>query len=301
MSVRWKIDECCVYHDRLLLRGWCFSAPSPIVTVAAVFASAAGPVAVSLASHDRPSPDVAATEHPSATHARFDEFVTAQPEILGHDFTLRFTLADGSVEQSTSAVHSALASDPFFAGFDRFLAHLGHTRSGTALLIGAQACSRRREIPEHLDCIGFNLQPGADVDVVGDAHRLAAAFDSQRFVAAMSFSVFEHLAMPWKVALELNHVLAPDGLVFTSTHQTWPLHGKPWDCWRFSRHSWQTLFNAATGFEIIETASGDPAHVHAGHTNPVTRGLADSRDAHLGSCSLVRKISSSSLRWPAPA
>ena len=76
------------------------------------------------------------------------------------------------------------------------------------------------------------------------------------------------------------------------------LHEEPWDFWRFSRHSWKTIFNADTGFEIVEAVSGDPAHVHACYTNPVTRGLADSRDAHLGSASIVRKISDTVLVWP---
>ena len=309
MSLSWKIDECCAYHDRLLLRGWCaHSAPgAPIVGVAAVFpASTAGqaPTVVPVGSFGRPSPDVAAAVDPAATHARFDELLPAPPDALGHDFTLRFTLADGTVLTSSSALGNAIEGDPFFASFGHFLEHLHRLPpGGTVLEIGSRARSavtRRQHIPAHLDYLGLDILPGPNVDLVGDAHELSALLGERRFVAAMSFSVFEHLAMPWKVVLELNRVLAPGGLVFTQTHQTWPLHEEPWDFWRFSRHSWQTLFNPATGFEVVEAVSGDPAHIHACFTNPVTHGLAASRDAHLGSASIARKVSATTLSWPVP-
>jgi hypothetical protein len=105
--------------------------------------------------------------------------------------------------------------------------------------------------------------------------------------------------MPWKVALELNRVLAPDGIVYTSTHQTWAVHEEPWDFWRYSKYSWPALFNAATGFEIVEAVHGEPARIHACRTSPVTRSLPDS-PAWLGSASIVRKIGETSLAWPVP-
>ncbi|MEO6244581.1 MAG: methyltransferase domain-containing protein [Opitutaceae bacterium] len=124
--------------------------------------------------------------------------------------------------------------------------------------------------------------------------------NTRRFVAAFFFSVFEHLAMPWNVALELNRVLEPGGLVFTATHPTYPMHEEPWDFWRFSPPSWQTLFNAATGFEIVEAVCGEPARVHACRTNPVTRDIPGSAKAYLGSASIARKISDTALAWPVP-
>ncbi|MBI4626994.1 MAG: hypothetical protein HY736_27700 [Verrucomicrobia bacterium] len=313
MPLHWKIDECAAYHDRLRLGGWCFNATPRITGVEAVFpvtsassspsAASADPAIVPLASYGLPSPDVAADLDPAATHTRFDEFVAAPPEALGRDFTLRFTLADGSVIDGDSALGNALAGDPCFACFSHFVEQLQRIPGGTVLELGAHARSaltRRPDIPAHLDYLGLDVLAGPDGNSAGDAHRLADLLGSRRFVAAMSFSVFEHLAMPWKVALELNRVLAPGGLVFTQTHQTWPMHEEPWDFWRFSRHSWQTIFNTATGFEVLEAVSGDPAHIHACYTDPVTRGLAASRDAHLGSASLVRKISDTALTWPVP-
>jgi hypothetical protein len=302
MPLNWKVDECAAYHDRLHLCGWAFQ-PSPrIAKIEAVFPSPA--TVVPLTNVHLPSPDVAAAVDPAATHARFDEWLLAPPDALGYDFTLRFTFEDGTTHDTESALRNAIAGDPFFESFGHFLAQLQTLPAGgTVLEIGSRARSaltRRQHIPAHLDYLGLDILPGPNVDLVGDAHELTALLGGRRFVAAMSFSVFEHLAMPWKVALELNHVLTPGGLIYTQTHQTWPMHEEPWDFWRFSRHSWQTLFNSATGFEIVEAVCGEPARIHACRTNPVTRDLPGSREAYLGSASIVRKISDTTLTWPVP-
>ena len=123
--------------------------------------------------------------------------------------------------------------------FGHFLAQLQTIPGGTVLEVGSRALRAHepQHLPPHLDYVGLDILAGPYVDIVGDAHRLAEIFGTRRFVTAMSFSVFEHLAMPWKVALELNRMLEPGGLVFTGCHQTWPVHEEPWDFWRFSRYS----------------------------------------------------------------
>ncbi|MDP3073390.1 MAG: methyltransferase domain-containing protein [Opitutaceae bacterium] len=301
MALNWKIDECGAYHDRMRLSGWAFQGTPRITHIEAVFPDPAA--VVPLRSYGLASPDVAAGVDPAATHARFDEWISAPPEALGYDFALRFTFEDGTTATGGSALGNATAGDPYFGSFVHFISQLGAFSSGTVLEIGSRARSaltNRQHIPPHLDYVGLDILPGPNVDVVGDAHRLAEIFAGRRFVAAMSFSVFEHLAMPWKVALELNRVLEPGGLVYSQTHHTWPLHEEPWDFWRFSQHSWQTLFNAATGFEVVQAVCGEPARIHACRSNPVTRDLPNFRNAYLGSASIVRKISDTALTWPVP-
>ena len=301
MPLHWKIDECAVYFDRLHLRGWCHHSPQPITRVEILFAEAT--LALPLASFPRtPSPDVALGLGPTAALARFDEWITAPEEVLGRPFSLRFHLDDGSTLVGDDALTNAAWGDPYFQSWENFLMQLDAFPSGTVLEIGSRARSaitRRHRIPARLDYLGLDILPGPNVDLVGDAHELSQLFPDRRFVAAFSASVFEHLAMPWKVALELNRVLVPGGIVYTSTHQTFPLHEEPWDFWRFSKHSWQTLFNPATGFEIVEAVHGEPARVHARRTSPVTREMPDS-PAWLGSASIVRKISDTTLTWPVP-
>src|SRR5439155_15820609 len=52
--------------------------------------------------------------------------------------------------------------------------------------------------------VGADVEPGLDVDVVVDAHRLTENFPRATFDAFIAASVFEHLRWPWLAALELN-------------------------------------------------------------------------------------------------
>jgi hypothetical protein len=112
-----------------------------------------------------------------------------------------------------------------------------------------------------------------------------------------SVSVFEHLMMPWKVAAELSRVMAPGGLVCIQTHQTWPVHDAPWDFWRFSKDSWPALFNAATGFEVLETAYFEPVNIASVYEmgNAATR-FGDQR-GYGGVSVLARALGPSRVSW----
>jgi SAM-dependent methyltransferase len=86
-----------------------------------------------------------------------------------------------------------------------------------------------------------DFQDGLDVDVVTDAHDLAA-FQTHQFDAVIAVSVFEHLARPWLAAEAIARVLRPGGMVLVSTHQTFPIHGYPDDYWRFTDSAMGVLF-----------------------------------------------------------
>lgn len=192
--------------------------------------------------------------------------------------------------------------DPYFQSWENFLTALAKFECGAVLEVGSRARSaitRSHRIPPQLTDVGMDILPGPNVDIVGDAHELSTVLAGRKFVAIFSTSVFEHLLMPWKVALEMNRILEPGGIVYTSTHQTWPVHEEPWDFWRYSRHTWPALFNPATGFEILEAVGGEPDRIHACRTSSVTREMPLS-PAYLGSASLVRKISNTTLTWPVP-
>lgn len=282
------------------MRGWCFNDVPAIIRVEAVFREPA--TVAALATFGQSSIDVAASVDPHATHCRFDEWLMMPGDALKRDFKLRFTFADQTSVERDSGIAESHIGDPYFACWEHFVALLHTLKSGAVLEVGSRARSGvtyREFVPVNLNYIGMDILPGPNVDVVGDAHSLEELFGRNRFVAAFSRSVFEHLAMPWKVAVELNRVLVPGGIVFTASHQTWPLHEEPWDFWRFSRHTWTTLFNASTGFEVLETACGEPARIHAVCPNSST-GTLQELPAYLGSASIVRKISESALSWPVP-
>ncbi|RXR28354.1 class I SAM-dependent methyltransferase [Sphingobium fluviale] len=143
----------------------------------------------------------------------------------------------------------------------RFLQRLQAPGFSTMLDIGGRARSAvdRSALFPHHEVTVLDIAPGDNVHVVGDAHQLSSHFPAGSFDAVYSVSVFEHLLMPWKVALEMNRVLRMGGIAYIHTHQTLGLHDMPWDFWRFSDTSWDGLFNKLTGFKIIGRAM---AHEH---------------------------------------
>ncbi|WP_187972461.1 methyltransferase domain-containing protein [Aquibium microcysteis] len=101
--------------------------------------------------------------------------------------------------------------------------------------------------------LGLDIVPSPNVDMVGDAHQLSRYLDEGSVDVVYSSEVLEHLVSPVAFIAESGRVLRPGGLFICRAPTTWPLHAEPWDFCRFSRHSWQGLLNAGTGFEIIGT------------------------------------------------
>jgi hypothetical protein len=171
---------------------------------------------------------------------------------------------------------------------------------GRVLEIGARARSGvtvRERFPPPAAYVGLDIAPGPNVDVVGDAHHLSR-FVIGKFNAAFSLSTFEHLLMPWKVVLELNKVLHDRALVFTHSHQTWPLHDVPWDFWRFSQDSWHGLYNRHTGFEIVKVMQAEPAYLSPAFMPPRWHGL-DREVCYLASSCTARKVGEPEVAWEA--
>lgn len=196
--------------------------------------------------------------------------------------------------------HFPVAGDAEWHGNFTEFAQTVVKQGGRVLEIGARARSgitRRQFFTPPVAYVGLDVSPGPNVDVVGDAHHLSR-FVSGKFDAAFSIATFEHLLMPWKVVLELNKVLHDGALVFTASHQTWPLHDAPWDFWRFSQDSWHGLYNRHTGFEIVKTKHAIPAFVSPVFMPPWMCGM-DRAICYLGSNCIARKVGEPEIAWEA--
>jgi SAM-dependent methyltransferase len=153
------------------------------------------------------------------------------------------------------------SQDPYHQVFQSFIGAVKPVDNLRILEVGARSVDMRGIFAGCREYVGFDLYPGNGVDVVGDCHSLATYFPPNHFDAVFSISVFEHLAMPWKAALEINRVMAPGGKLFIATHPTWPPHALPWDFWRFSKESFHALLNPATGFEVLRAEEGLPCSI----------------------------------------
>lgn len=130
-------------------------------------------------------------------------------------------------------------------------------------VVSPDSASKRAKFAPGVTYTGFDYYPDSNTDVVGDAHQLSSYFQpDQKFDAIFSLAVFEHLAMPWVVPVEINRLLPIGGLTYHSTVFTWPLHERPWDFWRFSDSGLRMLFNPALGFEVEYAGMRERCRIH---------------------------------------
>lgn len=122
---------------------------------------------------------------------------------------------------------------------------------GTAQAVAGVSTHNMKIFPDttRSDYTMLDIKPGADVDVVGDIHRMPPEW-TDRFDACVADAVFEHLERPWIAAQEVARVLRPGGFCHIITHQTFPLHGYPSDFFRFSTDALALIF-ADAGMQVL--------------------------------------------------
>lgn len=95
--------------------------------------------------------------------------------------------------------------------------------------------------------VGFDIQPGERVDVVGVNWDLP--FEDNEFDALISTQVFEHTAKIELSVLEIKRVVKSGGFIFVSVPFVYPEHGAPYDYYRFTQFGLMEIFK---DFEILE-------------------------------------------------
>lgn len=179
--------------------------------------------------------------------------------------------------------------DPFHLLFETFIGRVNESGPSPRVLeVGSRGTRVDPRFTAGARYVGFDLHPGANVDVAGDAHALSSYFP-EPFDALYAISTIEHLAMPWRFVAEANAVLRDGGLLFLATHHAWPLHAQPWDFWRFSPSAFELLLRAETGFRICGCALGLPASLVPLGTEASTAGIAD-QVSYMGISVLAERI-----------
>jgi hypothetical protein len=249
-----------------------------------------------------PSPDVQRHFGDFGKNCRFE----LHADVKNSDDVLRSALSvqmsNGDVVFIDDVAARKFLLDPYHQTRRDFFEMVGRDfPEGRILELGSRARSGnviRGLLANTATYIGTDIMPGPNVDVVADAHELSRHFEPNSIDAIFSVSVFEHLLMPWKVVLEVNKVLKPGGLILIMAPQSFPPHDQPWDFWRFSDQAWHGLFNQYTGFQVLKTAMGEPLEMVADILTPVTQGFAMA-PGFAGSAAICKKISETSLTWPA--
>ncbi len=119
------------------------------------------------------------------------------------------------------------------------------------------ASSKARKAFSNANYVGFDYYPGNNVDVVGDVHKLSSYFDKQ-FDLIYCSACFEHFAMPWVAATEINKLLKKGGHLFIETHFSFRSHERPWNFFQFSDLGLEVLFSESMGYECIDKGMSNP-------------------------------------------
>lgn len=143
----------------------------------------------------------------------------------------------------------------------QYLTKIGNQKGIRVLEIGSREVTGKSDARarfSNAEYVGFDFYPGANVDVVGDAHKLSQYFGDEKFDIIYSVAVFEHFAMPWLVAVEIAKMLKVGGVLFVETHFSFSSHERPWHFFQFSDMALKVLFSPALGFECIEAGVSNP-------------------------------------------
>jgi hypothetical protein len=230
------------------------------------------------------------------------ESPSASPELF--DFVLTVSFDDGSsarivIDPSTTPTLAVSAQPPVV---NRFWKMVAARPPGRLLEVGGRgpkAHVNRERLPPHWTYVGFDIHPGENVDVIGDAHALSRYFPPSSVDVIFCDQILEHLFAPWGFLLEANTVLKVGGLLFVSTPSCAPLHAEPWDFYRFSDHCWGAMLNPATGFEILDRSVEGPVVVVPRIPKQAGEERMQHDPSYLLTSVLARKTGESRAEWAA--
>lgn len=134
---------------------------------------------------------------------------------------------------------------------------------GTKQSVPGRSTMHRDWVPDATEFLGTDIDDGPDVDLVADVHRLSEVVGNERFDVILSCSTFEHLKYPTLAAHELMKTLRVGGLLYIQTHQSFPLHGYPFDYFRFSQEALASLFGTEMGFDVVATNNDFPIRLYS--------------------------------------
>ena len=288
------IDSCTKFFNSIMINGW-FHHTSDVLSKAEIKQSSFK-ILSSISEVNRKHDGVLSL----GTNKGFFIQLLFENEVFPDDLIMIFETKNG---RKIEVLLSELISDrisrfPTPSIYQKFLELLESSNCKTMLDIGGRDRSKldRSKQFRNIDVTVLDIIDGNNVDVVGDAHELSKTFQPNSFDSVYSVCVFEHILMPWKVAVEINKILKIGGVGMIFTHQTLGMHDLPWDFWRFSSDAWDSLFNKRTGFEIIDRAMDAESYILPFIYRPDKKS-AEQSAGYEGSAVLVRKIGNTTVDW----
>lgn len=192
------------------------------------------------------------------------ETLIVADEISKHDITI-------DDDALLKAVIERIDSEqwPGEQAFPPFIKHSKTMKAPSVLELGVRQAipgvSTRHEnwFPHASSYIGSDIASDQDVDLIADVHRLSQYTGREVFDIIVSESGFEHFKYPLLAAHEIMKALKLGGIVFVQTNQTFPIHGVPYDYFRFSKEGLRSLFTESMGMQVHAVGYASPAHIYS--------------------------------------
>jgi hypothetical protein len=187
-----------------------------------------------------------------------------------------------------------MGNNPFLERFIARAMALPHPRVlelGTRQSVEGRSTMHKEWIPTAGSWIGVDFEPGADVDVIADVHRLSQIVGAESADCIIHCSLMEHIRYPQLAAHEIMKTLKVGGLMFCQTHFAWPLHGFPQDFHRFTREALESLFPPGMGMQC-ESMYEFPCSICSEREPATSLGTA-----YLNSCIWGTKVARTPDQW----
>ena len=122
---------------------------------------------------------------------------------------------------------------------------------GALQVPGQEAFSDLRPFFPGKEYVGTDMLKGPGVDVVLNLHDIEMPDDS--IGTALVLDTLEHVEFPRKAMEEVHRVLRPGGIAVIASTMKFPIHGYPYDYWRFTPEAFKSLLRPFA-FQFAEMA-----------------------------------------------
>lgn len=133
------------------------------------------------------------------------------------------------------------------------LKHINHYAKdikGKVIDIGAGISPYREVFSNSDEYIKLDLNEYNDIDIVADITKPFPIKDAE-YDSAVCINVLEHVNKPEHVINEMHRILKNNGTCLLSTHMAMPLHGEPYDYYRFTKYILKQYYSKFKFCEIV--------------------------------------------------
>ena len=121
---------------------------------------------------------------------------------------------------------------------------------GRVLDIGAGNAPYRKFFRKARDYLRLDKYSYENTDINADVTKKLPIGDNS-FDSVVCIQLLEHVNKPQKVINEIYRVLKDDGVCLLTTHMAAPLHGEPYDYYRFTKYGLKDLFKKFKSVEVV--------------------------------------------------